>query len=180
MARNVLIIATSLRKQSNSDILAAEFAKGALEAGNQVEQVSLRGKDIRFCTGCLVCQKTQRCVIDDDAGEIVQKMLSADAIAFATPIYFYEMAGQMKTLLDRSNPLFPSEYTFKDIYLLAAAADTSESAVDGAVKGLRGWIDCFEKVRLKGVIRGVGIDRPEAARNVPEVLQAAYALGKNA
>lgn len=180
MAKKILIIATSLRKQSNSDILAAAFAKGALEAGNQVEQISLRGKDIRFCTGCLACQKTQRCVIGDDAAEIVQKMLSADAIAFATPIYFYEMAGQMKTLLDRSNPLFPSEYAFRDIYLLATAADTNESAMDGAVKGLQGWIDCFEKARLKGVIRGVGIDRPEAAGNVPEVLRAAWALGKNA
>ena len=86
-----------------------------------------------------------------------QTMRSAEVIVFATPIYFYEMCGQMKTLLDRTNPLFPSDYAFRDIYLLASAADGAESAMDGAVKGLQGWIDCFEKARLKGVVRGVGV-----------------------
>lgn len=65
-------------------------------------------------------------------------MRSAEVIVFATPIYFYEMCGQMKTLLDRTNPLFPSDYAFRDIYLLASAADGAESAMDGAVKGLAG------------------------------------------
>lgn len=180
MAKNILVISSSLRKDSNSELLAAEFAKGALEAGNKVELISLRGKDIRYCTGCLVCQKTQRCVIRDDAEKIVQKMLHADCIAFATPIYFYEMAGQMKTLLDRSNPLFPTEYTFRDIYLLATAADTNENAMDGAVKGLQGWVACFENAKLQGVIRGVGIDRPGAAGSEFQVLSEAYDLGKNA
>ncbi len=79
--------------------MADEFVRGAQEAGNEVEKVTLRGKDIRFCKGCLVCQKTQECVIkDDDAPAIVRKMYEADAICFATPIYYYEMSGQMKTL----------------------------------------------------------------------------------
>ena len=78
-------------------------------------------------------------------------MKDAEVIAFATPIYFYEMCGQMKTLLDRSNPLFPSDYAFRDIYLLATAADSAESSMDGAVKGLEGWIACFEKAALRGV-----------------------------
>lgn len=86
--------------------MADEFVRGTQEAGNEVEKVTLRGKDIRFCKGCLVCQKTQECVIkDDDAPAIVRKMYEADAICFATPIYYYEMSGQMKTLLDRANPL---------------------------------------------------------------------------
>lgn len=65
----------------------------------------------------------------DDADAIVRKMKDAEVIAFATPIYFYEMCGQMKTLLDRSNPLFPSDYGFRDIYLLATAADSAESSI---------------------------------------------------
>ena len=69
-----------------------------------METVSLRGQDLRFCTGCLACQKTQRCVQADDAPDLVRRMHDADAIAFATPIYYYEMSGQMKTLLDRANP----------------------------------------------------------------------------
>ena len=68
------------------------------------------------------------------------------------------MSGQMKVLLDRSNPLFPSDYSFRDIYLLAASADTDKRSMDGALKGLQGWIDCFEKASLKGVIKGTGAD----------------------
>lgn len=109
--KKVLVISTSLRPRSNSEALADEFVRGAQEAGNEVEKVTLRGKDIRFCKGCLVCQKTQECVIkDDDAPAIVRKMYEADAICFATPIYYYEMSGQMKTLLDRANPLYTMDY----------------------------------------------------------------------
>ena len=126
MRKNVLIISSSPRKGGNSETLAASFAKGAQDAGNHVETVWLREKQIGFCKGCLACQKTQQCVIHDDADAIVRKMKDAEVIAFATPIYFYEMCGQMKTLLDRSNPLFPSDYAFRDIYLLATAADSAE------------------------------------------------------
>ena len=79
---------------------------GARETGHKVEKVSLKDKTIGFCKGCLACQKTGNCVIQDDAGEIVEKMLHADVLVFATPVYYYEMSGQMKTLLDRANPLY--------------------------------------------------------------------------
>ena len=145
MNKKVLIISTSPRKNGNSEILADEFARGAKEAGNNVEEVSLYDKTVGFCKGCLACQKTQRCIINDDVN------------VFATPIYFYEMCGQMKTLLDRSNPLFPSDYMFRDIYMLATAADNEEGAMDGAVGGLQGWIACFEKARLAGTIFAGGV-----------------------
>ena len=107
--KKVLVISTSLRAVSNSHRLAEEFARGAQEAGNKVDVVTLHDKDIRFCRGCLACVKTGKCVIKDDAFEVVAKMHDADIIAFASPIYYYEMSGQMKTLLDRGNPLFDSD-----------------------------------------------------------------------
>ena len=177
--KKVLVISTSLRPDSNSALLAEAFAQGAAEAGHEVETVSLRGKKIGFCTGCLVCQKTQACVIHDDAPEIVQKMKTSDVVAFATPVYYYEMSGQMKTLLDRANPLFPSDYAFRDIYLLASAADDSERAVDGALHGLAGWVACFEKCRVAGVLRGVGVTAPGEVRAKPALLEAARNMGKH-
>lgn len=161
-------------------MLAREFARGAEEAGHNVELLSLHDKTISFCKGCLACQKTQRCVIHDDADAIVRKMKDAEVIAFATPIYFYEMCGQMKTLLDRSNPLFPSDYAFRDIYLLATAADSAESSMDGAVKGLEGWIACFEKAALRGVVRGTGADGAGTILQVPAALKSAFELGNKA
>lgn len=67
MSKKVLIISTSPRKGSNSDALAEEFAKGAQEAGHEVEKVSLIGKDIQFCRGCLACQKTLDCLLPEGA-----------------------------------------------------------------------------------------------------------------
>ena len=133
---------------------------------------------LRFCTGCLACQKTQRCVQADDAPDLVRRMHDADAIAFATPIYYYEMSGQMKTLLDRMNPLFSSEYAFREVYLLAASADGEESAMDGAVKGMQGWVDCFEKARFCGVLRGTGLTQPGEAPEKAELCREAYRMGQ--
>lgn len=177
---NVLIISTSPRMDSNSDALADSFLKGVQDAGHQVEKLQLNGKTINFCKGCLACQTKQdgHCVISDDADEIVQKMAAAQVITFATPIYFYEMCGQMKTLLDRTNPLFPIPYAFRNIYLLAAAAEPEESAIEGAVNGLNGWIACFENARLAGTVLGKGADAPGTIKGNP-ALQKAYEMGRN-
>ena len=99
MNKKVLVISTTLRKGGNSDILSDSFIKGAQEAENIVEKISLIGKKIEFCRGCLSCQETEKCIIKDDANEIIEKIKNSDVIVFSTPIYFYEMAGQMKTLL---------------------------------------------------------------------------------
>ena len=179
MSKRVLVIATSLRKGSNSEILADAFVKGAVEAGHQVEKVVLLDKTIEFCRGCLACQKTGHCVIDDDMDYICKKMQEADVIAFATPVYFYEMCGQMKTLLDRSNPLFPSDYAFRKIYLLASAAAENPSAIDGTINGLQGWIDCFDKVSLGGVLRGIGLTAPLDANQHKDLLAEAHRMGNS-
>ena len=177
MSKTVLVLSTSPRKGGNSDALADAFVRGAQEAGNQVEKITLYDKTIGFCKGCLSCQNTQRCIIRDDADAITQKMLAADVLAFATPIYYYGMCGQMKTLLDRANPLFPADYQFRDIYLLAAAAETDEHTVDGAVTGLQGWIDCFEKARLAGTVFAGGVTAVGEIQGHP-ALQRAFDLGK--
>ena len=177
MSKKVLVISTSPRRGGNSDTLAEEFARGAREAGNDVEKVALYDKTIGFCKGCLACQRTKRCVIRDDADAIAQKMLTADVIAFATPVYYYGMCGQMKTMLDRANPLFPADYAFRDVYLLAAAAEEDEHTVEGTVTGLMGWIDCFEKARLAGTVFAGGVTTVEEIQGHP-ALEKAYQMGK--
>ena len=177
MHKHVLVISSSLRTGSNSHLLAQQFAQGAEEAGHTVELISLRDKDLRFCIGCMACLKAPRCVIQDDASAIVEKMGAAEVICFATPVYYYEMAGQLKTLLDRSNPLYSADYAFRDIYLLTASAEPEDSASDGPVHGLEGWIACFEKARLAGVVRGSGANAP--GEMAAEKLEAARTMGKN-
>lgn len=177
MNKNVLVISTSPRKGGNSDTLADAFAKGATEAGNQVEKISLYDKTIEFCKGCLVCNQTNRCVIHDDADTIAQKMMNADVLVFATPVYYYEMSGQMKTMLDRANPLYTSKYAFRNVYLLATAAESEESVMDGAIHGLQGWLDCFPKANLAGTVFGGGLG-PIGAIKGHASLEKAYEMGK--
>ncbi len=177
--KNVLIISSSLRGGSNSEILAHEAERGAKDAGNVVEFLSLKGKDIKFCIGCLSCQQTHKCILKDDMADLIGKVQNADAIIFATPIYYYEMSGQLKTFLDRCNPLYSQENKFKDVYLITSAYDSSEKAADRAINGLKGWIECFEQSRFVGALIGGGIDAPKSAASREDLLKNAYELGKN-
>ena len=161
---NVLVISTSPRTVSNSEALAKEFARGAAESGHSVELVSLR-------------HKLGKCVINDDAPEIVAKMHDADVIAFATPIYYYEMCGQMKTLLDRANPLYDSDYKFTDIYMFTAAADNGEYVPQRAISGLTGWIDCFERAKLAGSVFAGGVNEMGEIKGHKALVEA-YEMGK--
>lgn len=180
MNKKVLMICTSMRK-GKTELLADEFIRGARKAGHDVEKINLIHKNIQFCKGCLVCQdiKSGHCVMRDDADAIVNQMRKADIIVFATPIYFYEMNGQMKTLLDRSNPLYPIDYEFRDIYLITAAAENEKTAMDNAIKGLEGWIECFDKAQLKGVVYGNGSEESEPATMFHTALMDAFHMGES-
>ena len=175
----VLVISTSLRAKSNSDILAESLIKGAQDAGHEVEQISLKGKELKFCIGCLACQKMQECVLKDDAVWIAEKVKNADTLVFATPIYYYEMSGQMKTLLDRLNPLYPSDYRFRKIYMLTTAAEDEDYVPEKAISGLQGWVDCFEKAELAGALFCGGISDPGEASGNKEAQDKAYEFGKS-
>ncbi len=173
----ILVITTSLRAKSNSDILAERMITGAKDAGHEVEHISLKGKEIRFCIGCLMCQKTQKCVLKDDAVAIAEKAKDADTLVFVTPIYYYEMSGQMKTLLDRLNPLYPSDYRFRRVYILSVATEAEDAVPTKAVSGLSGWVDCFEKAKLADSLFCGGISDPDEASGNAEAQERAYRFG---
>ncbi len=174
----VLVISTSLRAKSNSDILTERLIAGAKDAGHEVEHISLKGKKISFCIGCMACQKTQKCVLKDDAIQIAEKVRESDTLVFVTPIYYYEMSGQMKTLLDRMNPLYSSEYSFRKVYMLSVAAEDEDHTSQKAENGLQGWIDCFEKAEFAGSLFCGGIADAGEANGREEELKEAYEFGK--
>ena len=104
--KNILVISSSPRRNGNSDLLCDEFIKGALEAGNKVEKVFLADKKINVCLGCGACYNTSKCIQKDDMVDLNDKMVEADVIVLATPVYFYSMAGQLKVLIDRCVPRY--------------------------------------------------------------------------
>lgn len=177
MQKKVLILSSSPRIGSNSELLADRFAQGASESGHLVEKITLRDQQIHFCKGCLACVKSNRCVIEDDMAWILGKMKQADVLVFATPVYYYELCGQMKTLLDRSNPLYTDTYAFSDIYLIMTAAEDGDHVWKRVVNGLEGWIECYEKAHLSGVVFGGGVNGPKEIIS-HSAMQKAYEMGK--
>ena len=177
MNKKVLIISSSPRKGGNSETLAAAFAKGAEEAGNQVETVYLREKQYGFCKGCLACLNLGHCVIQDDAVEIAAKMHDADVLVFATPVYYYCVSGQLKTMLDRANPLFGTDYAFTKAYLLATAAEAEPETVEGTEKAIQGWVDCFDRCELAATVFAGGVIGIGDIAGHP-ALERAYQAGK--
>lgn len=173
-----LIISSSLRRNSNSEILASECARGIEAAGGEAELVSLKDKDIGFCIGCLSCHKTLKCVLKDDTEELMAKVKAADALIFATPLYFFELSGLLKTFLDRMNPLYAQEYSFRRVYMISAAADDGEGIFDRAVNGLKGWVDCYPEARLMGSLTAGGLTGPGEAAANEKYMKDAFAFGR--
>ena len=177
MSKKVLILSSSPRKGGNSETLAASFAKGAQETGYQVETVYLREKQYGFCKGCFACLKLGHCVIKDDAVEIAAKMHDADVLVFATPVYYYCVSGQLKTMLDRANPLFDTDYAFTKAYLLATAAEDAQETIVGTEKAVQGWVDCFPRCALAGTVFAGGVNGAGEIAGHP-ALEQAYQMGK--
>ncbi|MPM43844.1 hypothetical protein SDC9_90521 [bioreactor metagenome] len=177
MSKKVFIISASPRKGGNSDTLCDEFIRGAQKTGNEAEKVFLRDKKIGYCTGCGVCNGTHKCVQQDDMAEILDRMVRADVIVLATPVYFYTMNAQMKTLIDRTVPRY-TEIADKDFYFIVTAADTDQSMLERTVEGFRGFTeDCLPNPHEKGVIYGAGAWQIGEIKNSPAMRQA-YEMGK--
>lgn len=177
MSKKVLLISSSPRKNGNSDILCDEFARGAKEAGNTAEKIFLKDHTINYCSGCGYCVgKKGVCSQKDDMELIKDKMIEADVIVFATPIYFYTMAGQMKTFIDR-NCYFYTLLKEKDFYYIMTAADGNRSAMDRALQEFGGYICCLDGAREKGAVYGTGAwDKGEITST--SAMQEAYDMGK--
>ncbi len=178
MSKKAVVISSSPRKGGNSDILADEFAKGARDAGHSVEKINVRELNMKFCSGCMYCQSAKKCVQPDDMNGLYPTVRDCDVIVFASPVYYYAVSGQLKTFLDRLNPLYTADNKFTEVYLLSSSAEDDEKAMDGSVSDIEGWISCFDGVTLKGVLRATGVSERGDVMNTSYVIRA-YEMGKN-
>lgn len=178
MRKKVLILAGSPRKGGNSDILCDSFMEGATKAGHDVEKIYVADKNINYCRGCGACEKTGVCVQKDDMAEILDKMLAAHVIVLASPVYFYTISGQMKTLIDRTVARY-TQMQNKEFYYIVTAADTDAGMMERSIECFRGFaLDCLEGTVEKGIIYGVGVWQKGAVQNTPAVKKA-YEAGLN-
>ena len=179
MTKKVLIISASPRRKGNSDILCDQFLSGVKEAGHEVEKVFLRDKKIKYCTGCYTCEKTKGiCAYKDDMPELLEKMIQADVLVLSTPVYFYCMNAQLKTVIDRTVARY-TEIRDKDAYLIATAGEAGMGAMEGTIASFRGFLDCLENVREAGLILGQGVHELGEVKENPAMVQA-YEAGLRA
>lgn len=151
----ILTISSSPRKGGNSDVLCDRFLKGAQEAGHETEKVRLAEMALAPCDGCYQCSKAKECVHRDGMDALLQKLVDADVIVLATPVYFYSISAQMKIFIDRCLPRY-REIKNKIFYFIVTAADPQHSAADETLAGLRGFLRCLPGAREIGTVFGTG------------------------
>lgn len=174
MSKKILVLSGSPRKGGNSDILCDQFIKGAKESGNLVEKIYVNKQNIGCCQACYACQATGECFIKDDMAYILDKMIEADVIVMATPVYFYTMNGQMKTLIDRTLPKY-TQIKNKEFYFIATAA-AGENLIERTIDGFKGFTDCLDGAEIKGVIYGADVWHKGEIINTPKMTEA-YNMG---
>ena len=177
MSKKILLLSASPRRGGNSELLCDQFILGAKEKGYPVEKIFLGDKKIGYCIACDYCKKNVGvCFQKDDMAVILEKMIAADVIVIATPVYFYTMDAQIKTLIDRTVARY-TEINDKEFYFIVTAAEEEKSATDGTLEGLRCFTSCLEGAQEKGVVYGTG------AWNIGDIKKSkamaeAYEMGK--
>lgn len=178
MSKHILILSASPRKGGNSDVLCDEFAKGAKESGHQVEKLRIAELHIDYCSACYACKKIGHCVKQDDMAQVTDRMRKADVIVLATPVYFYSMCAQMKTLIDRTlGAAQQPGLENKEFYLIATAAD-GKPEMERTIDGLRGYLECLPGAKEMGVICGARAWQFGDIQGNP-AMKEAYRMGKS-
>lgn len=177
MSKKVLILSGSPRKGGNSDLLCDEFLRGARESGHDAEKIRVTEKKIAPCSGCYYCTDHDgACVHRDDMAEVLQKMIDADVIVLASPVYFYSIDAQLKAVIDRTVARW-LEVRDKEFYYIVTMADAAVASADTTLACFRGYAECVEGAVEKGVIIGSDVYEPGKVRDTPAMAQA-YEMGK--
>ena len=176
MAKNVLVIHASPRIGGNSDILCDRLIDGAREAGHCCEKIALHGQKIGYCIACDACRKNGgTCAIRDDMTPIYEKMLWADIIVLSTPVYFFSMSAQLKTMIDRLRPIY-RKMTGKSFCLIATVSVDEPEKLDSTFDAMRGLLRCIPESKELGTVYGNSAWLPGDIRNT-QAMNEAYQLG---
>ncbi|MGN0971013.1 MAG: flavodoxin family protein [Aristaeellaceae bacterium] len=178
MSKKVLILSGSPRRGGNSDLMCDEFARGAAESGHEVEKIRVAAKKIAPCSACYFCREHHgQCVHQDDMAEVLQKMIDADVLVLASPVYFYAIDAQLKAVIDRTVARW-LEVKNKEFYYIVTMADEDPASADTTLACLRGYADCVEGAVEKGVIVAGSVYEPGRVKGMPAMADA-YTMGKN-
>lgn len=183
----ILGICGSPRKEGNTEVLLMEALRGAHEAGAEVEEIFLRDKDISPCLEIYGCKVDGRCVIEDDFHDVAEKMVQADALILASPIFFYTVSAHTKMLMDRCQSFWVKHYLLKKPItsgrprrkgaFISVGATRGKRLFEGVTLTVRYFFDAME-VDLWDTLLVRGVDEKGEIFDHPEEIRAAYELGR--
>jgi multimeric flavodoxin WrbA len=182
----ILGICGSPRRDGNTDVLLKEALKGAQEAGAEVEAIFLRDKTISPCLEIYGCKIDGRCVIEDDFHEVADRMVQADVLILASPIFFYTVSAHTKMLMDRCQSFWVKRYILKEPVVsggprrkgafIAVGATHGKRLFEGVILTVRYFFDALD-VDLSETLLVRGVDEKGEIFNHQEEIRAAYELG---
>lgn len=175
---NIVVLVGSVRKNGNTDLLARAFVDGA-RIKNKVEVISVADYKVKPCIGCNSCftRENHQCFQEDDMGQIYKKLLEADMIVVASPVYFYGISAQLKAMVDRLHTPLRNEFPVKKLALLLVGAATLPELFD-AVKVQYQLILNYFDLEDAGMVLVRGVKDIGDMKGHP-ALQEAYNLGLN-
>lgn len=173
----ILVLTGSPRQGGNSAVLADSFIKGAEEAGHTVFRFDAAFKNVHPCIGCNKCGMDGPCIFNDDFEFVREHIVDADVVVFATPMYYFGISAQLKTVIDRFYAINGKIHRPKKAVLLMTYANTAASEAEPIKKHYEvllnylGWQDAGQVI-ASGVW-------PVGAVEHTAYPQKAYEIGKN-
>lgn len=174
--KRVLVISSSPRRGGNTDLLADEFVKGAIEAGGNVEKVFLSDLNLEFLTadGANSPHDVPR---NNETGALVEKFLACDVLCLASPTYYMNVNDRMKTFIDATFLAWGDEKMGnKEYYYITACAQNSLETAEWCLNGFRGFVMCMPNPTERGSVCAIAMGRPGAVEGT-EYMKQAYELG---
>ena len=189
MALSVLGLAGSPRRHGNTESLLDQVLAGAASQGAETDKIVIRRLEIAPCIACDKCFETGRCVVQDDYQLVYPKLIVAERIVLASPIFFLGVSAQAKALIDRCQCLWARKYVLKEPLpptgtglqrqgFLVSTAGGAKTSFDCARKTMRAFLDTLD-AQYAGELLFADVDEKGAILSHPTALEEAFALGKS-
>jgi multimeric flavodoxin WrbA len=182
MSKSILILKGSPRKKGNSAVLSDQVFAGAKQAGAQVESIYLHGMDIQPCDACDVCQEGyEGCIIEDDMQTLYPKLIAADVIVIASPIYWFTISAQTKLCIDRWYALEREDGSAlrgKQLSIVLVYGDT-DLYTSGGVNAIHTFESMARYIGMEiaGMVYGTAWQLGDAEKQ-PDLMAKAFNLGQ--
>ena len=186
---NILVFLGSPRKKGNSEVLTEAVLKGVRQVGGDPEIIRLCDLNISPCLNCGGCDKTGKCVVDDDMTPLYDKIISTDLIILASPIFFYGITAQAKAFIDRTQALWNRKRLLMEKskwqenpdrrgFFISVAATSGTKIFEGAVLTMKYGYDAMGTA-YAGELLVTGADRKGDMAKFEKKLQEAEEAGRN-